>query len=85
MSKVAIFPIVNITTSFVAEEDTVKRIADESQANDLEKGSVKINETEEQTPEDAKVEKLDTSGPENEPKEFEKECGMFPYPKSSDG
>lgn len=74
VSKVAIFPIVNITTSFVAEEDTVKRIADESQANDLEKGSVKINETEEQTPEDAKVEKLDTSGPENEPKEFEKEC-----------
>ncbi|PIN23745.1 putative membrane protein, predicted efflux pump [Handroanthus impetiginosus] len=43
-SKVTIFPLVSITTSFVAEEDTVKRINDEQQIkanDDLEKGSCK--------------------------------------------
>ncbi|KAG8391243.1 hypothetical protein BUALT_Bualt01G0167800 [Buddleja alternifolia] len=41
-SRVTIFPLVSITTSFVAEEDTVKRINDEKQKNDdLEKGSIK--------------------------------------------
>ncbi|KAK6162978.1 hypothetical protein DH2020_002819 [Rehmannia glutinosa] len=45
-SKVTIFPLVSITTSFVAEEDTVKRINDEQKKdNDLEKGSIKNNET----------------------------------------
>ncbi|EYU27049.1 hypothetical protein MIMGU_mgv1a004702mg [Erythranthe guttata] len=38
-SKVTIFPLVSITTSFVAEENTVKRINDEHQKNEeLEKG-----------------------------------------------
>ncbi|EPS63682.1 hypothetical protein M569_11101 [Genlisea aurea] len=40
-SKVAIFPLVSITTSFVAEEDTVKRINDEQKRggdDHLEKG-----------------------------------------------
>ncbi|KAL3537423.1 hypothetical protein ACH5RR_000789 [Cinchona calisaya] len=79
VSKVAIFPIVNITTSFVAEEDAVKRLASESQkGDDLEKGSVNIIETEELTAEDASVKKLDTPGSENEPKEFEKEYDFKP-------
>ncbi|XP_047952224.1 protein DETOXIFICATION 43-like isoform X1 [Salvia hispanica] len=37
-SKVAIFPLVSITTSFVAQEDTISRITDEQQGHlDLEK------------------------------------------------
>ncbi|XP_051151765.1 protein DETOXIFICATION 43 [Andrographis paniculata] len=38
-SKVTIFPLVSITTSFVAEEDTVKRINDRKLQNDVEMGS----------------------------------------------
>ncbi|XP_075474484.1 protein DETOXIFICATION 43-like isoform X2 [Primulina tabacum] len=40
-SKITIFPLVSITTSFVAEEDTVRKIADiqDEQGDDLEKGS----------------------------------------------
>ncbi|CAA2977019.1 DETOXIFICATION 43, partial [Olea europaea subsp. europaea] len=33
-SKVTIFPLVSITTSFVAEEDTVKRISDQQQQSE---------------------------------------------------
>ncbi|KAK4414461.1 protein DETOXIFICATION 43 [Sesamum alatum] len=45
-SKVTIFPLVSITTSFVAEEDTINRINDEQQkADDLEKGSTKKTES----------------------------------------
>ncbi|KAK4411054.1 protein DETOXIFICATION 43 [Sesamum angolense] len=41
-SKVTIFPLVSITTSFVAEEDTVNRInAEQQKGDDLEKGSTK--------------------------------------------
>ncbi|KAL1564402.1 Protein DETOXIFICATION 43 [Salvia divinorum] len=36
-SKVAIFPLVSITTSFVAQEDTINRITDEQHHLDLEK------------------------------------------------
>lgn len=45
-SKVTIFPLVSITTSFVAEEDTANRINDQQRKhdNDLEKGSSKSNE-----------------------------------------
>ncbi|XP_075510974.1 protein DETOXIFICATION 43-like isoform X2 [Primulina tabacum] len=42
-SKITIFPLVSITTSFVAEEDTIRKIADtqEQKGNDgLEKGSI---------------------------------------------
>lgn len=39
-SKVAIFPLVSITTSFVAQEDTISRITDEQQGHlDLEKAT----------------------------------------------
>lgn len=71
VSKVAIFPLVNITTSFVAEEDTVRRLSAESDENqkceqDVEKGSVKKchNVIIEQTAEeekDAAAAKLDNS------------------------
>ncbi|KAL0339087.1 UNVERIFIED_CONTAM: protein DETOXIFICATION 43 [Sesamum angustifolium] len=48
-SKVTIFPLVSITTSFVAEEETVKRISQEEQkgsgTDDLEKGSCKNGKT----------------------------------------
>ncbi|CAI9094273.1 OLC1v1029984C1 [Oldenlandia corymbosa var. corymbosa] len=67
VSKVAIFPIVNITTSFVAEEDTMKRIASEPEkCGDLEKGAVKVYATEETA-----LENLDASIPEDKMKEFE--------------
>lgn len=46
-SKVTIFPLVSITTSFVAEEDTANRINDQQRKhdNDLEKGSSKSNDS----------------------------------------
>lgn len=44
-SKVTIFPLVNITTSFVAEEDTVRRISEKEAIADLEKGKEEKNDT----------------------------------------
>ncbi|MCD7448313.1 hypothetical protein HAX54_040754, partial [Datura stramonium] len=44
-SKVTIFPLVNITTSFVAEEDTVRRITEKAAKADLEKGKEEKNDT----------------------------------------
>ncbi|CAN4110376.1 unnamed protein product [Withania somnifera] len=44
-SKVTIFPLVNITTSFVAEEDTVRRITEKAAIADLEKGKEEKNDT----------------------------------------
>ncbi|XP_010278987.1 PREDICTED: protein DETOXIFICATION 42-like [Nelumbo nucifera] len=39
VSKITIYPVVNITTSFVAEEDAIKTVAiDEDESKDLEKG-----------------------------------------------
>ncbi|KAJ8565624.1 hypothetical protein K7X08_008200 [Anisodus acutangulus] len=43
-SKVTIFPLVNITTSFVAEEDTVRRISEQAAIADLEKGKEEEND-----------------------------------------
>ncbi|KAL8496006.1 hypothetical protein ACS0TY_019939 [Phlomoides rotata] len=37
ISKVTIFPLVSITTSFVAEENTVKKMSDDERRKDLEK------------------------------------------------
>jgi putative MATE family efflux protein len=53
-SKVTIFPLVSITTSFVAEEDTAKRISDEQQkgGGDLEKGSTKDEKAKAEMPKD---------------------------------
>ncbi|KDP43472.1 hypothetical protein JCGZ_16759 [Jatropha curcas] len=61
-SKVTIFPLVSITTSFVAEEDTVQKVSNkESQkGEDLEKDkSSKITEEKEPIPEDEMLEKLE--------------------------
>ncbi|KAM3358411.1 protein DETOXIFICATION 43 [Capsicum galapagoense] len=44
-SKVTIFPLVNITTSFVAEEDTVRRITEEAAIADLENGKQEKDDT----------------------------------------
>ncbi|KAJ8573566.1 hypothetical protein K7X08_010077 [Anisodus acutangulus] len=44
-SKVTIFPLVNITTSFVAEEDTVRRISEKAAIADLEKGKEEKSDT----------------------------------------
>ncbi|XP_015071314.1 protein DETOXIFICATION 43 [Solanum pennellii] len=44
-SKVTIFPLVNITTSFVAEEDTVRRINEKEAIADLEKGKMEKNDS----------------------------------------
>ncbi|KAF5469718.1 hypothetical protein F2P56_010286 [Juglans regia] len=55
-SRITIFPLVSITTSFVAEEDTVGRVG----IKEAEKGSDKQNETTDQcTPEDAMLEDME--------------------------
>ncbi|KAK2997655.1 hypothetical protein RJ639_024923 [Escallonia herrerae] len=59
-SKVTIFPLVSITTSFVAKEETVERIASEAQKGEsLEKASSKNNEMKELIPEDVVLENMD--------------------------
>ncbi|KAA8515683.1 hypothetical protein F0562_018706 [Nyssa sinensis] len=59
-SKVTIFPLVSITTSFVAEDDTVGRISsEESKGENLEKGLAKDNEMKELMLEDDKLENLE--------------------------
>ncbi|KAI5681153.1 hypothetical protein M9H77_02380 [Catharanthus roseus] len=75
VSKVAIFPLVNITTSFVAEEDTVKRITTESQkCDDIEKCPVKNNNetNKETTNEDSQLDSSE-SEKESEGKKLEQE------------
>lgn len=58
-SRITIFPLVSITTSFVAEEETLNNIRPE--ADDLEKSSTdrKNNETKELTPEDVAADNLE--------------------------
>lgn len=52
-SKVTIFPLVSITTSFVAEEDTIQRVSNEApKGENLEKDSTKTGEVKELMPED---------------------------------
>ncbi|XP_009799604.1 protein DETOXIFICATION 43 [Nicotiana sylvestris] len=58
-SKVTIFPLVNITTSFVAEEDTVRRINEKAAIADLEKGSEEKNDTKLPLTDDTDHEKLE--------------------------
>ncbi|XP_015582696.2 protein DETOXIFICATION 43 isoform X1 [Ricinus communis] len=59
-SKVTIFPLVYITTSFVAEEDTVQRISIESQNREgSEKDLPKNRNMKEVAPEDAMLENLE--------------------------
>ncbi|XP_022876667.1 protein DETOXIFICATION 43 isoform X2 [Olea europaea var. sylvestris] len=66
-SKVTIFPLVSITTSFVAEEDTVKRIRDQQQTSEnSEKGTSKYKEMDELVPEDAVLENLEKGSAEKD-------------------
>lgn len=58
-SKVTIFPLVSITTSFVAEEDTIGRLNNGSPKENLEKISAKNKEMKELMPEDAALENLE--------------------------
>ncbi|GFZ02806.1 MATE efflux family protein [Actinidia rufa] len=58
-SKVTIFPLVSITTSFVAEEDTIRRISSGSPKENLEKISAKNTEMKELMPEDVGLENLE--------------------------
>ncbi|GAB2238097.1 hypothetical protein Droror1_Dr00015999, partial [Drosera rotundifolia] len=67
ISRVSVFPLVSVTTSFVAEEDTVRRmqtqLLDKDDKEDLEKGSVKngasIELTPREMPEENCVDNLD--------------------------
>ncbi|KAL9260126.1 DETOXIFICATION 43-like protein [Drosera capensis] len=67
ISRVSVFPLVSVTTSFVAEEDTVRRMQTQLLGNDekedLEKGSVKngtsIELTAREMPEENGVDNLD--------------------------
>lgn len=66
-SKVTIFPLVSITTSFVAEEDTVKRISDQQQTSEnSEKGTSKNKETDELVLGDAVLENLEKGSAEKD-------------------
>jgi len=50
-SKVAIYPLVSVTTSFVAEEDAIcSRIVEENENGDLENASTVNSEMEQSTP-----------------------------------
>ena len=64
-SKVTIFPLVSITTSFVAEEDTIRRISSGSPKENLEKISAKNNEMKELMPEDVGLENLEKGAASN--------------------
>lgn len=44
VSRIAIFPLVSVTTSFVAEEDAIKSVAREAEESDsIEEGSANGN------------------------------------------
>ncbi|KAK2991687.1 hypothetical protein RJ640_015787 [Escallonia rubra] len=83
-SKVTIFPLVSITTSFVAEEETVGRIAREAlKGESLEKASTKNNEMKELIPEDVVLENLEMgSGTMGKTEEVVPEDG-FSYANTS--
>lgn len=49
VSRIAIFPLVSITTSFVAEEDAIESVAHEAEESDsIEKGSANGNSEDEE-------------------------------------
>lgn len=71
-SKVTIFPLVSITTSFVAEEDTIERMNSKlPEEGDSKKISAKNKGIKELLPEDAALENLEKgSASKNETKEL---------------
>ena len=65
-SRITIFPLVSITTSFVAEEDTLRKISPETgKCEDLEKSGQKKNEMIESTPEDVVAENTEKGAARN--------------------
>ncbi|XWS45721.1 hypothetical protein CRYUN_Cryun14cG0003800 [Craigia yunnanensis] len=65
-SRITIFPLVSITTSFVAEEDTLGKISPEAaKCEDLEKSEHKNNEMKVLTPEDVVAENLENGAARN--------------------
>ncbi|XP_022734199.1 protein DETOXIFICATION 43-like [Durio zibethinus] len=65
-SRITIFPLVSITTSFVAEEDTLRKTSyEEDKCEDLEKSEHKNNENKELTPEDVVAENLEKGAATN--------------------
>lgn len=79
-SRITIFPLVSITTSFVAEEETVKRVGNESATGEEpEKGSIKLSEKKEVIAEDVALENLEKgSATKSENKELMQEKDMIP-------
>lgn len=70
VSKVAIFPLVSITTSFVAEEESLERMNNEAmKLQNTEKGSTNKQETKELTQDDVKLENLEKGAAEKDEKE----------------
>lgn len=70
VSKVAIFPLVSITTSFVAEEESLERMNNEAmKLQNTEKGSTNKQETKELTQDDVKLENLEKGATEKDEKE----------------
>lgn len=68
-SKITIFPLVSITTSFVAEEETVGRVSSEPTEN-AEKEPQKKNELQEAVTDDVGLENLENgSGVSGETKD----------------
>ena len=75
-SRITIFPLVSITTSFVAEEDTLGKISPEAAKCDLEKSGHKNNEMKVLTPEDVVAENLEKGAARNTDTK-EPEDGIF--------
>ncbi|XP_076917763.1 protein DETOXIFICATION 42-like [Bidens hawaiensis] len=73
VSKVAIFPLVSITTSFVAEEETLERMNMEEikVQNNTEKSNVNKGDTKESTKDDVKFENLESGSTVKDEKEKE--------------
>ncbi|PWA40288.1 MATE efflux family protein [Artemisia annua] len=78
VSKVAIFPLVSITTSFVAEEETIGRMENEAvKVQIIEKASMNKEVTKELTQDDVKLENLENgSTPKEEKKDLPPENGL---------
>ncbi|KAL9993697.1 putative multi antimicrobial extrusion protein DinF [Helianthus debilis subsp. tardiflorus] len=82
VSKVAIFPLVSITTSFVAEEETIERMNSEAiKVQDIEKSTVNKEEANESTrQDDFKFENLESgSTVKYEEKDVASEDGKLIY------
>lgn len=79
VSKVAIFPLVSITTSFVAEEETIERMNREAiEVQNTEKCCSNQEKTKELTQDDAKLENMENGSTlTNEKKEMATEKGRY--------